>query len=309
MQVEFGDRYLRQYGRKYLNIHRADLQTILSEQVQKLANCRAYLNCKVKTVQNSPSGIKAISENGQEFQGDLLIAADGIRSTIKSQLFPSHTPTFSGHLAWRALIPSMNLPEHLRQERVMNFVGAGKHIVTYPVKNGEYINFVGVVESSSKAKQSWVEHGKWQDLANDFKNPNQDARSLIEAVPKTQCYRWGLYDHPPLKTWYQDRVVMLGDAAHASLPYMAAGASLAIEDARILQRCIEQYKDIETALYSYQRARQARTQQVQKRSRATGKIYHLKSDLLRKLTFRAIKLAIPTPNKLIADYNANSEAI
>ena len=130
-------------------------------------------------------------------------------------------------------------------------------------------------------------------------------QTLIDCVDKDACYRWSLRDLPALSKWTQGRVALLGDAAHATLPFMASGAALAIEDARVLQRALAADTDLPRALRRYQNTRKARAHAVQRDSARIGRLYHLSSAWLQKQAFRGLRMAGQRKERFLADYDAN----
>ena len=178
------------------------------------------------------------------------------------------------------MVPSNRLPENLLGPAVTAWMGPKKHFVHYPVRRGELINFVGVVEAAQNADEdisgdeSWRRPGDKTEIARDFRDWHPDIATLIDAAEN--CYKWALYDRDPLQQWAVGCVTLLGDACHPMLPYMAQGAAMAIEDAWVLSRMLENWEDETTAgLIEYERYRRPRTSKVMFGSRAQGNQFHL----------------------------------
>ena len=307
--ITYGAEYQRAHHLPYLHLHRADCQQILRQAFAQRSPASLNLASKVISYNETADSVTVKLDTGEQLECDLLIGADGIKSTLRQQLVQqlnqqsNHTRAkFTGNVAWRGLVPSERLPADFMPTIVSNFVGQGKHMVIYYVRNKTLVNFVGVVENPHWQDDSWVVNAPWQQLKKDFAGWHPTVQAVIDHVDKEQCYRWALYHHQPLPQWHSHRVALLGDAAHASLPFMAAGAAMAIEDARILQRAIDQSNKLSQALTCYQRNRQQRTKKVQNHSIAAGKLYHLKR--FQTLAFKALKLT--QPNEFLANYNANS---
>ena len=316
--MPLGNEYQAKYGEPYWHLHRADMHTVFEQALRERAPDAIHLNAKFESFTEyavsgdvAPSaGVVLRLTDGREFEGDLLIGADGIRSKVRQQLCGSNSPKFTGHVAWRVVVPTSPLPNNWMDKIVANYVGPNQHAVLYYLRNQQLANLVGVVESAEKNKpwtdDSWVRNSPWQDLKADFAGWHPTVQAIIDAAEKDQCYRWALYDHAPLKNWVSDRVALLGDAAHASLPFMASGAAMAVEDARILDRAIAQEQSLSEALRLYQNSRFERTSKVQRISSKMGSLYHVKSTLVRSLAFRAFSTLAKSNESFLPGYNANT---
>jgi salicylate hydroxylase len=189
---------------------------------------------------------------------------------------------------------------------VRNFVGPNKHMVIYYLRQQKLVNFVGVVKKDQLYDDSWVRAAPWTELQADFTNWHPTVQAVIDGMDKNRCYRWALYEHQPIKNWSSSRVTLLGDAAHATLPFMASGAAMAIEDARILQRALDQTNDVEKGFELYQSNRFKRTAQIQNDSRQLGKLYHFNSRMALKLAFKGLKTLGRRKERFLAEYDANT---
>jgi len=206
----------------------------------------------------------------------VLVGADGIRSTVRECLLGDDRPRYAGLLAWRGLVPTATLPPDLIAPAATVWLGPRRHFVHYYVRAGELVNFVGVVETQDVREESWVTEGTRAELAADFAGWHRDVRTLIVAADR--CFKWGLYERPPLPRWSFGRVTLLGDACHGMLPFLAQGAAMAIEDAWVLARLLQDDEEVPVeALLEYERFRRPRTQRVQLASAAQGRIFHLDS--------------------------------
>jgi len=309
----WGATYQQRYGAPYLHIHRADLQSSLVEALQA-ATTQLEMNAQVVSYIESDTDVEVSLADGRKFSGDCLIAADGIKSTLREQLLNDqsqglHAAEFTGNLAWRGTVPVDRLPADFMDKITSNFMGQRKHMVVYYLRKQQLVNFVGVVENKhwqDQSDNSWVSNAPWQELKADFSGWHPMVQAVIDAVDKDQCYRWALYHHKPLSNWSSKRVTLLGDAAHATLPFMAAGAGLAIEDARILQRALDQADDVASGLDLYQRNRIPRTAEIQSTSVKMGKLYHVQNPWLLKLAFTALRQVGKSKESFIPAYNANT---
>jgi len=211
-------------------------------------------------------------EDGRTFRGDLLVGADGVHSRIRQGLFGQDAPSFSGCLAWRGVIQAARLPEHLRTPVGTNWIGPGGHVIHYPLRRNELVNFVGVVERSDWAIESWTAAGTTEECLRDFANWNEDVHTLIRAIEVP--YKWALMVREPLQQWGRGRVTLLGDACHPTLPFLAQGAAMAIEDGAMLARCLRETEGPQDALRRYQDARVERTTRIVQGSAANTKRFH-----------------------------------
>ncbi len=211
--------------------------------------------------------------DGRRIEGAAVIAADGVHSALRKQLAGEQAATFTGMLAWRGSIPMEALPGELRRPVGTNWVGPGGHVVTYPIKSGAVLNFVGIVERDDWRSESWLDKGTTEECANDFRGWHPLIQAMIRAID--QPYKWALLVREPIERWVDGRVALLGDAAHASLPFLAQGAIMAIEDGVVLARAIERYRDdIPRALKVYEETRRERANAVVRGSAENAKRFH-----------------------------------
>lgn len=266
------------WGEPYLTIHRADYIDVLKSEVLKYSPKSLILNTRVTLFESLGTVVNVTLSNGRIISGDALIGADGIKSTVREQLLGLDKPRFTGNVAWRAVVPASAIKSQIRTTSCAWF-GRGKHAVTYPLRGGEFINFVGVVERDEPFKEGWREPGDPAKALADFAGWDSYLTEILKAVPPDALFRWGLYDRAPLSSWTSGRVALLGDAAHPMLPFMAQGAAMAVEDAWALAEELSCNEDIVDALQAYQSRRHARTTMVQAASRANMKTFHKRTTL------------------------------
>lgn len=264
------------FGSPYFHIHRADLQQALAKRLHQLAPNALQLGTEIDSVTSGADSVEVRCVDRSQYRGHLLIGADGVRSAVRQQCFPSVSqPEWTGNYAWRTLIPSSVLGENFMAKQATVFVGPGRHMVLYYVRGGRWMNVVGVVESEQPCDlDSWSAKAPWQAFQKDFQGWHPMVERVVNAVDKEQCYRWDLYRRSPMPTWHNERVVLLGDAAHATLPFIAQGAALALEDALVLARCLDRYSDPETALTHFEQARMFRCHNIQARADHNMSLYH-----------------------------------
>jgi salicylate hydroxylase len=259
------------YGAPYLHVHRGDLQSILLATAEA-RGVALYLGARCVGCEELPERIVARFERHPLFTADVLVGCDGIRSIVRAALLGADSPRFTGHVAWRGLVPKEQLPQGLVPRTATVWLGPRRHFVHYWVAGGAFVNLVGVVESPWN-EESWTIAGDPAELAREFAGWHTDIGTLIGAAD--HVFKWALYDRDPLPVWSRGRVTLLGDAAHPMLPFMAQGAASAIEDGWILSRLLqEEEEDPAGALVEYERYRKPRTARLQLASRAQGERFH-----------------------------------
>ncbi len=289
IHAPLGETARRRWGAPYLHIHRADLVSALADALETRAPDAVRLGQSVVSYDQDTSGVTAHLSNGTSLSGDVLIGADGIHSVVRTTMLGPDKPTFTGNVAWRAVVPVDRLGSDAPNPVAGAWMGRGKHAVTYLLRRGELANFVGVVERDDWTKESWNERGTREDALSDFDGWHPTITRLIEEADA--LYRWALFDRPPLPRWTDGRVALLGDAAHPMLPFMAQGAAMAIEDAWALASVLRNTTEIEPALSTYQTIRFARASAVQAGSRANATTFHQRSFPGRLKTYGPMWLA------------------
>ena len=270
---DLGQTSVATWGFPYFMIHRADLLGILADAVERLAPGTVRLNSRCTGVDRTPTGAVVHFEGRDPVAADAVIGADGVHSVIRQALFGKDQPQFTGYIAWRGLVPAAELPAHMLRPVGTNWVGPGGHVVHYLLRRGELFNFVGVAERDDWQVESWTERGAQEHCAADFAGWHQDIQTVIGRLHAP--FKWALLAREPMPRWSQDCITLLGDACHATLPFLAQGAVMAIEDGFILARCLAHFTgSVETALAAYERLRRDRTAKVVLGSTANGKRFH-----------------------------------
>jgi len=266
---------LERWGSPYLHIHRADYIKALKRAVLMRAPDAIYWGASVDQYHQLDDHITVNLTDGRMFSGDVLIGADGIKSIIRAQMLGPDNPVFTGNIAWRVVVPVEALGTHAPNPTACVWMGSRRHGVTYRLRRGELANFVGVVEQKNRLQEGWTERGSQDELLSDFKDWHPVITKLIEAADPNTLFRWALFDRAPLSHWTDGRAVLLGDAAHAMLPFMAQGAAMAVEDSWVLAREISQSnRSLQESLQKYQNYRFKRTTRAQYGSRANMKTFH-----------------------------------
>jgi salicylate hydroxylase len=273
--IELGERYRMLHGTRYVTIHRADLHAILAGAVRALKPDAISTGARAIRYEEDED-VAILHLDGQRpAHGDVVIGADGIKSVIREQILGRSEAEYTGDAAWRVIVPMEDLPEEFRGDCTDIWVGPGRHAVTYPLRQGKLMNFVGAVEYEAWDDESWTTPHPWSELRDDFSGWNPMVTAIVDVAPRRECYRWALKNRKPVKQWSTKRATLLGDAAHPTLPYMAQGAAMAIEDAAVLSRAFEQEDDIAAALDLYQRNRIERTSRVVRESSENRRMFHM----------------------------------
>jgi salicylate hydroxylase len=278
LRMPLGEPAAQRYGAPYWLIHRGDLQAALAAAATRNLNITVKLGLHVDDFVAHANGI-TVSAHGRagtvDERGTALIAADGLWSATRAQIGYGGPPRFAGRTAWRALVPAKDVALQCREPLIQLWLGRDAHLVHYPVRGGNLINIVAIMEDTWNAP-GWSEPAARADLLRHF-SPDHWAPQALSLVSTPDAWlKWALYDRRPLLSWTQGPVALLGDAAHPMLPYLAQGAAMAIEDAAIVAQCLARMPDDPAAaLRAYSAARRARAWRVQRLATRNGARYHL----------------------------------
>ena len=254
---DLGQQAVEKYGYPYLTVYRPDLLKAFEDGVRTLSPDAIRLTARVVGVEQDEKSASIVLADGTRATGDIVMGADGWRSVIRTQLWGEHSPEFSGMVAWRGLIPWEKLPEHMQQWVGSTWIGPGGHAVSYPLHGGEIMNFVATMENRTWSAEGGSEPGTAEECHADFAGWHEDVQTMIDLSPSLS--KWALVRWDPIKQWTVGRVSLLGDAAHATLPFLAQGAVHSIEDGVVLARALTKYDDPAEALQRYEAARIERT--------------------------------------------------
>jgi salicylate hydroxylase len=269
-----GQHLIDLYGLPYYHIHRADLLSVLVARAEADPRITLHASACVSQLEQDDSGV-VVEVDGRRTVGRLLIGADGIHSTVRELLFGTQAPRFTGTVAWRALVPVERLPEGFIKPMATAWWGPHKHFVHYFVRGGKLVNCVCVVEKKGWEVESWTEHGDRTELQADFAGWHQTVTSLIDNMDADNCFKSALFDRMPLARWSRGRVTLLGDACHPTLPFMAQGAAMAIEDGAVLAGVLSRDGEVSNQLQRYESLRRARTAKIQSGSRRNARLFHM----------------------------------
>jgi salicylate hydroxylase len=270
---DFGAACVETYGQPYVTMYRPDLLATLAEAVHDAAPGSIRLGRRVAGCgQENGRAVMRLAD-GTTIAADALIGADGIHSVIRAALHGADRAEFTGLVAWRGTIPMEHLPPHIAQMVGVNWVGPGRHVVQYPLRRGELMNFVGVVERDDWREESWTTPGTHAAMLADFAGWHDDVQAMITCIP--QPYLWALKLRRPLPVWSAGRITLLGDACHPTLPFLAQGAVMAIEDGYILARALAAHPDEPAVAFRrYEATRQDRTARVVNGSAENTRRFH-----------------------------------
>ena len=270
-----GDTVRNTYGFPYYHIHRGDLLAVLVDAANRIDGIALHTAARVERFEQD-GGRVHVTVSGTEQSGDALIGADGIHSAVRAGLFGPEAATFTGNVAWRALVPVTRLPAGLIPPAATVWWGPRGHFVCYYVRGGELVNCVCVREKQGWEVESWTERGEYDELKGDFAGWNDAVQTLIDNADRDALYKWALHDRPPMPRWGNGAVTLLGDACHPTLPFMAQGAAMAIEDGAVLAACLRASSDVPAAFGRYENLRKDRTAHIQVGSRRNARLFHLR---------------------------------
>ena len=269
-----GEDAIQRYGAPYYHIHRGDLLKVLVTAAASEAAISLHTDARVTNIDQDEAKVHLELQEAV-CTGDAAVGADGIHSFVRTALWGEEDPRFTGNVAWRALVPVERLPAGLIRPMSTAWWGPHKHFVHYYIRGGQLVNCVAVVEKDGWQVESWTEHGNYSELKADFAGWHSDIQTLIDQADRSSLFKWALYDRAPMRRWSNGRVTLLGDACHPTLPFMAQGAAMAIEDAAVLAACLSGQSDVADRLQRYETLRRERTARIQNGSRRNAKVFHL----------------------------------
>jgi salicylate hydroxylase len=256
-------------GRGFRLVHRADLIDLLADGACA-AGAEIRLGQRVDRVDLSGPRPLLVTAGGATIESDLLVGADGLRSPVRATLPGARPPAFTGQVAWRATLTTR--PGELPVAEVQ--MAPGRHLVSYPLRGGSLRNIVAVEERAAWTEEGWSLRDDPDALRRAFRDFSPRVRGWLEGVE--EVYLWGLFRHPVAPCWHRGRAVVLGDAAHPTLPFLAQGANMALEDAWVLAECLAGETSPETAFAAFEAARVRRCARIVAASGASARLYHLR---------------------------------
>jgi salicylate hydroxylase len=268
-QHPMGDWYDEQFGGPFLGIHRADFHQLLLAAFDG----EPQLGRRCVAVHESPDGAELRFADGTTAGADLVVGADGLRSAVRGHVGGAEEAVFSGLSCYRGLVPIDEVPGG-GTFGLAFFLGPARHLVAYPVRGGEFVNFVAYVPDPEWTLESWSFRSEPAEAVAAFEGWTDTVTTMLGHAGEVG--RWALYDREPLRRWSTERVTLLGDAAHPMLPHAGQGSNQAIEDAAALATCLsDETATVAQALERYEGLRKARTRQIQLGSRANAACFQL----------------------------------
>jgi len=259
--LELGAATAKRYGTPHLMLHRADLHGVLANAVHRLKPDAVHLAKRCVGIAQSKEHVEVSFADGARVSADYLVGADGIHSKVREHLFGPDKPEFTGVVAWRAVVPMASLPSHISSTVGTNWLGPKGHVLHYPIRRGELMNFISLAERDDWRIESWTVAGTRDELARDYPGWHPDVHAIIENI--TIPFKWALMVRAPMQRWSQGRITLLGDACHPILPFLGQGGVMAIEDGYVIAACLEKYfDDPATAFARYEDIRKERTAAV-----------------------------------------------
>jgi 3-hydroxybenzoate 6-monooxygenase len=274
VRIPTGASFRERFKRPYIVIHRVDLHRILLDACKELSNVELMPLCGVGAFEDLGDRVRVTTEANQIFEGAALIGADGLGSSIRTQMLNEGGPRMIGYVAHRTIVPMADVTAEVYREEVVLWSGPGFHIVHYPLRGGTLFNIVAVFKTSTYAERG--ESGRYRaELDRTYSDCHPSMKALLAMMDLER--RWAISDRDPIRHWSRGRVTLLGDAAHPTLQTLAQGACMAIEDAICLAELIDfSDGDFASAFREYEAARYLRTARVQFESRYHWEnFYHL----------------------------------
>jgi salicylate hydroxylase len=265
--------FRERFGAPLCSFHRADLLSVLAAPLPD-----HFIRLDARCVAIEPGDASAVAHfaDGSTIEADIVVGADGIRSLVRASLFGADSPRFTGCMCWRGLVPVERIPPGLIEPSSLNWMGPHGHVVHYYVRRGEMVNFVAIHDTDQWTEESWIREADRDELMATYARWNEKLLRLFECSDR--YFKWGLFDREPLPRWTKGRVTLLGDSAHAMLPFLAQGAAMGIEDGCALGELVARLPDdLDEALRRYEDLRVPRTRRAVLGSRERAKLNHLPS--------------------------------
>ena len=255
----------QRYGAPHVLLHRGDLHAMLVDAVRRLKPDAIHLGKRCVDIIRADGHVDVQFATGEMVRAAYVIGADGIHSKIRERLFGPSRPEFTGCVAWRAVVPMQRLPASAATMVSTNWLGPRGHVLHYPIRGGELLNLLAIVERDDWQVESWTVQGTTDELANDFPGWHPDVQAIIRNIETP--FKWALMVRGPMPQWSEGRVTLLGDACHPTLPFLGQGGVMAIEDSYVIAACLKKhFTDPANAMARYEDIRRERTSAVVRKS-------------------------------------------
>lgn len=269
---EMGAAMEARWGAPYLQVPRTALQGLLLQALKALDPGCLHLDARVAGVTQHPGGVRVESTAGV-FEGPCLLAADGVRSVVRSTLFQNEAAQFLGYVAWRAILPRAEIDAPLDPDTAV-YLGPKRSLLRYLMQGGTTVNVAAFSRTDAWVGQGWSEPADGAAIEAAFEGWHAEPRAIARVLARRGATQWGLFGRPYLASWRQGRVVLVGDAAHPTLPFLGQGAAMGIEDGVVLARAFTQCADVDAALAGYEQARFERAMTAMRRADRQGLLIH-----------------------------------
>lgn len=301
--LPLGDNFEKQFGQPYRVAHRADLLTVLVDKAKQCPNVKIHLASPLARLDIEPDNITCHFTNSNIASHQMLIGADGFRSIVRRSVLNDGPPIFAGHSLYRALIPIENAPNISHINDVHLWMYPGGHVVHYPVSAGKNLNIVAASEQNWESRD-WSTPADPPEVKEYFAKACYDLHRILK-IPKGWL-KWAAAGHPASTVWHKHQAVLVGDAIHPTLPYLAQGAAMALEDAVCLASAISKGQSVA----EFANTRQERTAKIVTTSARQGTVYHLRNPkrLARNIVIRTLS-ADAQLNRLSWLYNWSAPEI
>jgi len=278
---------------KYLTLNRKRLVGLLYDRYQELGG-EVVFNNKVEDFKKNDFTTK-----DRSFEAELIFGCDGINSSLRTKKFKSVPPLFSGFIAWRSIKKSSCPFEKNNGDDINFYLGPNSHIVTYPIGERTY-SATCIIKCSNWTEESWILRGSKGEFQSDFKDWNGD---LLTYLSDSELFKWGIFQRPPLESFSTDNLFLLGDSAHAMVPFLGQGSCLAIEDSYCLAEILEKKERTDEAKKIFDDLRLSRCKNIYKRSLRQAKLNHISNPLLTLLRNKLLSY-LPLANLMVRDIHS-----
>ncbi|MGB2358499.1 MAG: FAD-dependent monooxygenase, partial [Paracoccaceae bacterium] len=281
---------------EYSFVHRADLVQLLYEACR--AKGVAFEFSQTVSDLGAPDAPRITTQSGLSCTPDFVVGADGVKSMMRPALGNMSVPRFSGQVAWRAIVPNTcDHPDH-----AVVHMAPGRHMVSYPLRDRSGVNLVMVQERSQWAEEGWAQRDAPRNVQAAFCDFGGMAKSLLGGLDKVHL--WGLFLHPVASCWGQGKMALVGDAAHPTLPFLAQGANMALEDAWVFAGSLDTQAPLQQRLDVYQARRKARVERTVRAAAGNAWKYHLSAPPLRWAAHSTMRaFAAIAPRQLVGQFD------
>jgi salicylate hydroxylase len=262
--------YEATFGAPYYGVHRVALLQALAD---RLADEGVNLGRRCVGVDERDSGAELQFADGSSATADLVVGADGVHSVMRRHVVGEVRGRFSGTVGYRGLVPVEAMPSLPDPTPLQFWAGPRRHLLHYAIDGGRTVNFLAVVRTPEWTADTWMEECEVSDAVDAYAGWHPAVTEMVGATDVGA--RWALFDLAPLERWHTNRVVLMGDAAHAMVPHQGQGANQTIEDAIALADCLAGAGDLASTLGGYEALRREHTARVQRWSRRAADLLHI----------------------------------